>query len=413
MFLAGYLQRSADAAKLGIRFLALVPKQVLAESELGAAVAVPMAPGRDHRGEVHGEVRRAADAGRPRPDDRRMSRAARSPSRGRPRRQREGSSRCERPTAEPAARAGQARARFLELVGGDPAELHRYCARLTGSVVEGEDIVQDTLAKAYYAISMAKEMPPLRPFLFRIAHNTAMDVPAPPRAQARRAGGRAPRGHHRRRAAGSRGGAGGAGDVPGAADRPAKRGHPEGRPRLHAGGDRREHGREPAGGEGGAAPRSGGAARPRRSWRRRGRGAPEGARSAGRGARFLHRYATLFNARDWEALRLFIAEDCRLDLVSRAERRGPGGRRILHPLRRATRFPRGPWRPRGRRRRRRPALAILSPRASQHPSTFVLLDWRGEPVALIRDFRYVPYIADEVAQGRAAFRPVDGALLVE
>jgi NAD(P)-dependent dehydrogenase (short-subunit alcohol dehydrogenase family) len=39
MFLAGYLQRSADAAKLGIRFLALVPKQVVAETELGAEVA--------------------------------------------------------------------------------------------------------------------------------------------------------------------------------------------------------------------------------------------------------------------------------------------------------------------------------------------------------------------------------------
>ena len=39
MFLAEYLQRSADAAKLGIRFLALVPKQVLAETELGAMVA--------------------------------------------------------------------------------------------------------------------------------------------------------------------------------------------------------------------------------------------------------------------------------------------------------------------------------------------------------------------------------------
>ena len=39
MFLAGYLQRSADAAKLGIRFLALVPKQVVAETELGATVA--------------------------------------------------------------------------------------------------------------------------------------------------------------------------------------------------------------------------------------------------------------------------------------------------------------------------------------------------------------------------------------
>src|SRR5450631_1809440 len=39
MFLASYLQRSADAAKLGIRFLALVPKQVVAETELGATVA--------------------------------------------------------------------------------------------------------------------------------------------------------------------------------------------------------------------------------------------------------------------------------------------------------------------------------------------------------------------------------------
>jgi NAD(P)-dependent dehydrogenase (short-subunit alcohol dehydrogenase family) len=39
MFLAGYLQRSADAAKLGIRFVALVPKQILPETELGALAA--------------------------------------------------------------------------------------------------------------------------------------------------------------------------------------------------------------------------------------------------------------------------------------------------------------------------------------------------------------------------------------
>ncbi len=43
MFLAGDLQRAADAAKLGIRFLALVPKQVLAHSELGDAVAAAYA----------------------------------------------------------------------------------------------------------------------------------------------------------------------------------------------------------------------------------------------------------------------------------------------------------------------------------------------------------------------------------
>src|SRR3982074_1486906 len=54
-------------------------------------------------------------------------------------------------------------------------ELLRYCARLTGSVIEGEDIVQDTLAKAFYALSLSPDVPPLRPWLFRIAHNAAID----------------------------------------------------------------------------------------------------------------------------------------------------------------------------------------------------------------------------------------------
>src|SRR6266545_894999 len=61
------------------------------------------------------------------------------------------------------------------MVGDVRPELHRYCARLTGSVIEGEDIVQDTLAKAFYALGLSAELPPLRPWLFRIAHNTALD----------------------------------------------------------------------------------------------------------------------------------------------------------------------------------------------------------------------------------------------
>src|SRR5678815_542914 len=69
----------------------------------------------------------------------------------------------------------QAREQFLGLVADVRPELHRYCARLTGSVIEGEDIVQDTLAKAFYALSQAPEVPPLRPWLFRIAHNVAID----------------------------------------------------------------------------------------------------------------------------------------------------------------------------------------------------------------------------------------------
>src|SRR5882724_4392350 len=69
----------------------------------------------------------------------------------------------------------EARARFMELVAEVRPELHRYCARMTGNVFDGEDVVQDTLAKAYFALSEMGEPPPLRGWLFRIAHNTAMD----------------------------------------------------------------------------------------------------------------------------------------------------------------------------------------------------------------------------------------------
>ena len=41
-----------------------------------------------------------------------------------------------------------ARDEFLAIVDGVRPELHRYCARLTGSVIEGEDLVQDTLVRA-------------------------------------------------------------------------------------------------------------------------------------------------------------------------------------------------------------------------------------------------------------------------
>jgi RNA polymerase sigma factor (sigma-70 family) len=69
----------------------------------------------------------------------------------------------------------EGRRRFLELVAGLRPELHRYCARMTGSTADGEDIVQDTLARAYYLLPEMTELPPLRPWLFRIAHNRALD----------------------------------------------------------------------------------------------------------------------------------------------------------------------------------------------------------------------------------------------
>jgi RNA polymerase sigma-70 factor (ECF subfamily) len=68
------------------------------------------------------------------------------------------------------------RAELLALAGGLRPELHRYCARLMGSVVDGEDVVQDTLAKALVALEELEDMPPLRPWLFRVAHNRALDL---------------------------------------------------------------------------------------------------------------------------------------------------------------------------------------------------------------------------------------------
>ncbi len=68
------------------------------------------------------------------------------------------------------------RAGLLALAGELRPELHRYCARLTGSVIDGEDVVQDTLVRAFVALQDLEETPPLRPWLFRIAHNRALDL---------------------------------------------------------------------------------------------------------------------------------------------------------------------------------------------------------------------------------------------
>jgi RNA polymerase sigma factor (sigma-70 family) len=68
------------------------------------------------------------------------------------------------------------RAELLALTAELRPELHRYCARLMGSVIDGEDVVQDTMARALAALDEIKDMPQLRPWLFRIAHNRALDL---------------------------------------------------------------------------------------------------------------------------------------------------------------------------------------------------------------------------------------------
>jgi RNA polymerase sigma-70 factor (ECF subfamily) len=68
-----------------------------------------------------------------------------------------------------------ARDQFGRLVGELRPKLHRYCARMTGSAVDGEDIVQDTLIKALAALPNVGVLDNPEGWLFRIAHNTALD----------------------------------------------------------------------------------------------------------------------------------------------------------------------------------------------------------------------------------------------
>ena len=53
--------------------------------------------------------------------------------------------------------------------------LHRYCARMVGSVIDGEDVLQDALIKAMQAFPAAGRIGNPEGWLFRIAHNTALD----------------------------------------------------------------------------------------------------------------------------------------------------------------------------------------------------------------------------------------------
>lgn len=64
---------------------------------------------------------------------------------------------------------------FLETVTKLRPILHRYCARMTGSVMDGEDIVQEALFEAYRKLDQFDDARPLKPWLFRIAHNRSID----------------------------------------------------------------------------------------------------------------------------------------------------------------------------------------------------------------------------------------------
>lgn len=64
---------------------------------------------------------------------------------------------------------------FLEAAGQLRPQLHRYCARMAGSVMDGEDIMQEVLFEAYRKLGQFDGDRPMGPWLFRIAHNRCVD----------------------------------------------------------------------------------------------------------------------------------------------------------------------------------------------------------------------------------------------
>jgi RNA polymerase sigma-70 factor, ECF subfamily len=280
----------------------------------------------------------------------------------------------------------ETRDRFMELVEDLRPELHRYCARMTGSVFDGEDVVQDTLAKAYFALGQMYQPPNLRPWLFRIAHNAAMDFLK-----------RYERQHVEPVA-----------DVP----EPGDPENGEVDPLLVESAlsvftelppvqrsalilkDVLGHSLEEAANTMGTTVGAVKAAlsRARTNVQRvRNKVSTSRERSLSEEQQAtLQRYVQFFNTRNWDGLRALLGQESRLDVVSRVQQRmAEAGYTIRYAkyletetIRAEAGFVDGV-----------PAIAMFSPASSASPSYFVLLETEAGRIERIRDFRYVPYIA--------------------
>ncbi|MER9211477.1 sigma-70 family RNA polymerase sigma factor [Mesorhizobium sp. M0663] len=270
------------------------------------------------------------------------------------------------------------------LVGLRP-RLHRYCARMAGSVIDGEDIVQEVLIKALQAIDGGAIVERPEQWLFRIAHNAAQD-------HLRR--------RNRERSRMTEADMSVIEDPSGSADS-----------RLAAQTGLRSFMQL-------SVPQrsavilvdvlglslhetcevTGTTLAATKAALHRGRAQlkllalqPEQALAPRLDAddeRRLRRYVDLFNARDFDAVRALIAEDVRLDVVNRVRLRGKtevstyfGNYDRISDWTLSLGFVDG-----------RPAILIRDPQAAYGAVRgFMLVEWRDDQVIQIRDFRYAPW----------------------
>ncbi len=265
-------------------------------------------------------------------------------------------------------------------------KLHRYCARMTGSVIDGEDVVQAALLKAVEALPRTGRLDNPEGWVFRIAHNAAQDfLRSRARSQAMQSNE----------------------DIEAmAADQN------EVSARQAAAASLRTFMRLPVSQRssvilrdvlgysieeivkilGGTIPAIKGTLQRGRIQLRTLADEPEGAplptlaeadhvRLAG--------YIDRFNLRDFDAIRDMLADDVRLELVNRAHLKGlqPVGV-YYHRYAEAS----VDWRCVPGLVDGRPAVLMLDPNdADDRPAFFILLDWADGKIASIRDFMFARY----------------------
>jgi RNA polymerase sigma-70 factor (ECF subfamily) len=266
--------------------------------------------------------------------------------------------------------------------------LHRYCARMTGSVIDGEDVLQDALIKAVEAFPSARPLHNPEGWLFRIAHNTALDfLRRRARQEAIHSAEEVEMIADQLDAITSRQIASASlrtfmrlpvaqrasvilMDVLGCSlaevcdildfSLPAvKAALHRGRTQLRALADEPDD-------------------------------APRPGLSDADRAR-LESYVTHFNARDFDAIRAMIADDVRLELVNKTRLNGKAEvSRYFGNYSKVSDWHLVPGSVEGH-----PAILVFDPNArGAPPKYFMLLNWSADKVATIRDFRHAPYVIE-------------------
>jgi RNA polymerase sigma-70 factor (ECF subfamily) len=266
--------------------------------------------------------------------------------------------------------------------------LHRYCARMVGSVIDGEDVLQDALIKAVESFAGASPIGNPEGWLFRVAHNSALDflrrrnrqdalrsdeelemIADPADDITNRQIANASLRTFMRLPVAQRSSVI-LMDVLGCSLRETRAvmdfSLPAVKAALHRGRARlRELANEPD------------------DLPRQELSEPERAR--------LSAYVAHFNARDFDAIRAMIADDVRLDLVGRTHLKGKaevsryfGNYSLVEDWRLVPGLVEG-----------HPAILVFDPgEVDAAPKYFVLLQWSAGKVEAIRDFRHAPYVID-------------------